>query len=80
VPVFLEGKTKDNQTSTAGEGCRVRYNQSGFGVKTARVALGVVSPNGIVEEVTSKPADQAANDSEEVEIAYAIVNSKMFSG
>jgi hypothetical protein len=32
--------------------------------------LGVVSSDGIMQEMTRKPADQAANDAKEIKIAY----------
>lgn len=78
VPVLLEGESQDSQTRTADEGCRVGYNQSSFGVKTASVPLSVVSSNGIMQKVARKPSDQAANKTKEVEKTCSIVSSKVF--
>lgn len=71
MPVFLESKAEDNETDAADQGCWVCDYESGFGVQAAGVSFDVEAAYGVVQEVAGEPADEDADDAEEVEVAYA---------
>lgn len=68
MPMPFESESQHNEADTANKCCRVSDDQPSFGVESTRVALCIVSPNCVMEEMTDKPTEQDTNNTKEVEV------------
>lgn len=69
MPVAVEREAEDDETDAAEDSGWIDDDETRFGVQTALVASCVEGADCVVEVVPDEPADDDADDAEEVEVS-----------
>ena len=80
MPLALEREAEHDQAHGQDERGRVRDDEARLGVDAALVPPRVEAPEGVVQPMAREPAEEHADDAEEVEEAWRSVSTSVELG